>query len=161
MLRRGEIPENPTVIMVVPSLIDPSLAPKGTHTVKLLTVAPYGYRDEWSRTNRQSYQAIKEEMGQRLMAHVESRVVPGLREKIVFYEAATPITLQRYTGNEQGAMYGLAATPSQFGRHRPPNRTPIRGLYLAGHYTRPAHGIVGAATSGSFAAKMILSGLNG
>lgn len=161
MLRRGEIPENPTVIMTIPSLIDPSLAPKGTHTVKLLTVVPYGYRDEWGSTNRQSYQAIKQEMAQRLMAHVESRVIPGLREKIVFSEAATPITLQRYTGNEQGAMYGLAVTPSQFGRHRPPNRTPIKGLYLAGHYTRPAHGIVGAATSGSFAAKMILSGLNG
>ncbi len=161
MLRRGEIPENPTVIMVVPSLIDPSLAPKGTHTVKLLTVAPYGYRNEWNRTNRQSYQATKEEMAQRLMAHVESRVVPGLREKILFCEAATPITLERYTGNEQGAMYGLAATPGQFGRHRPSNRTPIKGLYLASHYTRPSHGIVGAATSGSFTAKMILSGFNG
>ena len=161
MLRRGEIPENPTVIMVVPSLIDPSLAPKGTHTVKLLTVAPYGYRNDWNRDNRQSYQATKEEMVQRLMAHVESRVVPGLRGKILFCEAATPITLERYTGNEQGAMYGLAATPGQFGRHRPPNRTPIKGLYLASHYTRPAHGIVGAATSGSFTAKMILSGFNG
>jgi phytoene dehydrogenase-like protein len=57
-------------------------------------------------------------------------------------------------------MYGLAATPRQFGRHRPPNRTSIKGLYLAGHYTRPAHGIVGAAISGSFAARMILSELD-
>jgi phytoene dehydrogenase-like protein len=56
-------------------------------------------------------------------------------------------------------MYGLATTPGQFGRHRPSNRTPIKGLYLAGHYTRPAHGIVGAALSGSFTANMILSRL--
>jgi prolycopene isomerase len=161
MLRKDDIPKNPTLIMAVPSLIDPSLAPEGAHAVKLLCLAPYGYRNGWNRTNRRSYQATKEEMAQRLITHVESRVVPGLREKIVFYEAATPITLQRYTGNEQGAMYGLAATPSQFGRHRPPNRTSIKGLYLAGHYTRPAHGIVGAAISGSFAARMILSGFNG
>ncbi len=161
MLRKGEIPENPTLIMVIPSLIDPSLAPEGTHVVKLLSVVPYGYRNGWNRTNRQSYQALKDEMTRRLIAHVESRIFPGLAENIIFHEAATPITLERYTGNELGAMYGLATTPGQFGRHRPPNRTSIKGLYLAGHYTRPAHGIVGAATSGSFTARMILSKLNG
>jgi len=161
MLRSGEIPENPTLIMVVPSLVDPSLAPEGTHVVKLLSVVPYGYRNQWNRTNRRSYQAVKEEVAERLMVHVESRVVPGLRGKILFREAATPVTLEKYTKNEQGAMYGLAVTPRQFGRHRPPNRTSIRGLYLAGHYTRPAHGIVGAATSGYFTARMILSELAG
>jgi phytoene dehydrogenase-like protein len=161
MLRSGGIPENPTLIMVVPSLVDPSLAPEGTHVVKLLSVVPYEYRNQWNRTNRQSYQAVKEEVAERLTVHVESRVVPGLRGKILFREAATPVTLERYTKNEQGAMYGLAVTPGQFGRHRPPNRTSIRGLYLAGHYTRPAHGIVGAATSGYFTARMILSELIG
>jgi phytoene dehydrogenase-like protein len=160
MLRRGEIPENPTVIMAVPSLVDPSLAPEGTHVVKLLSVAPYGYRNRWNRANRQTYQSMKEEIAQRLISHVESRIVPGLKGKILFHEAATPVTLERYTGNEQGAMYGLATTPRQFGRYRPPNRTTIKGLYLAGHYTRPAHGIIGAAISGSFAARMILSELD-
>ncbi len=161
MLRKGEIPENPTLIMVVPSLIDPSLAPEGTHAVKLLSIAPYGYRNEWNKTDRRSYQAVKEEVAQRLITHVESRLIPGLKRKILFHGAATPVTLERYTGNEQGAMYGLATTPRQFGRHRPPNRTSIKGLYLAGHYTRPAHGIVGAATSGSFTARTILSKRNG
>ncbi len=159
MLRKDEIPENPTLIMTVPSLIDPSLAPEGAHAVKLLCLAPYGYRNGWNRTNRRSYQAIKKEMAQRLITYVESRVVPGLKGKILFYEAATPITLERYTANERGAMYGLSATPKQFGRYRPSNRTPIKGLYLAGHYTRPSHGIVGAAISGSFTARMILSEL--
>jgi prolycopene isomerase len=159
MLREGKIPENPTVIMVVPSLIDPSLAPEGTHAVKLLCVAPYWYRNGWNRDDHRSYQALKEEVALRLIAQVESRIAPGLRGKILLREAATPITLERYTGNEQGAMYGLATTPGQFGRHRPSNRTPIKGLYLAGHYTRPAHGIVGAALSGSFTANMILSRL--
>lgn len=147
--------------MVVPSLIDPSLAPEGTHAVKLLSIAPYGYRNEWNKTDRRSYQAVKEEVAQRLITHVESRLIPGLKRKILFHGAATPVTLERYTGNEQGAMYGLATTPRQFGRHRPPNRTSIKGLYLAGHYTRPAHGIVGAATSGSFTARTILSRRNG
>jgi prolycopene isomerase len=161
ILRSGGIPENPTLIMVVPSLVDPSLAPAGTHVVKLLSVVPYGYRNQWNKTNRRSYQAVKEEVAERLMAHVESRVIPGLRGKILLREAATPVTLERYTKNERGAMYGLAVTPGQFGRHRPPNRTSIRGLYLASHYTRPAHGIVGAATSGYFTARMILSELAG
>ena len=157
MLRMGEIPENPTFIMVVPSLIDSTLAPEGTHTIKLLSIAPYDFRNGWGGADEHSYLSLKEDLALRLITHVESRVIPGFTEKILFHEAATPLTLERYTGNEQGAMYGLATTPGQFGRHRPPNRTPIRGLYLAGHYTRPAHGIVGAAISGSFTARMILS----
>ena len=81
--------------------------------------------------------------------------MPGLSRHCTLIEAATPVTLERYTANEKGASYGLAPTPRQIGRGRPANRTPLKGLYLAGHYSRPAHGIVGAAISGRFVADII------
>ena len=155
-LSRGAIiPDDPTMIITIPTLIDPSLAPPGHHIVRLMTPASYGFRNEWGLNERPRYLKTKEDMAQRLIRMAEDRYIPGLSSNCTFIEAATPHTLERYTANEGGATYGLAPTPRQFGRGRPANRTPMKGLYLAGHYTRPSHGIVGAAISGRFVADMI------
>jgi phytoene desaturase len=154
-LSRGEISDDPTMIITIPTLLDSSLAPAGHHIVRIMTPAPYSFRDGWGWHDRERYLIIKEEMAQWLIRTVENRYIPGLSARIKVTEVATPRTLERYTANEGGATYGLAPTPGQFGIGRPANRTPLRGLYLAGHYTRPSHGIVGAALSGRFVADMI------
>jgi prolycopene isomerase len=154
-LSRGEMPDDPTMIITIPTLLDSSLAPAGHHIVRIMTPAPYSFRDGWGWHDRERYLIIKEEVAQRLIRTVENRCIPGLSARIKITDVATPRTLERYTANEGGATYGLAPTPGQFGIGRPANRTPLRGLYLAGHYTRPSHGIVGAALSGRFVADMI------
>jgi len=150
------MPDDPSVIVTIPTLLDSSLAPGGHHIVRIMTPAPYAFRNGWGWHNRSRYRTIKEEVAQRLIRLVETRYIPGLSERIKVIEAATPCTLERYTANERGATYGLAPTPGQIGVGRPANKTPLRGLYLAGHYTRPSHGIVGAALSGRFAADAIM-----
>jgi phytoene dehydrogenase-like protein len=154
-LNRGEMPDDPTMIVTIPTLLDSSLAPLGHHIVRIMTPASHKFRNGWGWHDRERYLIIKEEMAQRLIRTVENRYLPGLSARIQVIEAATPCTLERYTANEGGATYGLAPTPGQFGIGRPANRTSLRGLYLAGHYTRPSHGIVGAALSGRFVADMI------
>ncbi len=158
MLRRGEIPQNPTMMVSIPTILDPSLAPPGQHILNVLINVPYHYQEEWGKKNPEKYRHIKEEFSQKTLSQLESTLIPGLRNHLLFYEAATPLTLERYTGNEMGAMYGLASTPQQIGNLRPPNQTPIPGLFEVGHYTRPSHGIIGTSLSGSFAAKAILKG---
>jgi phytoene desaturase len=154
-LSRGEMPDDPTMIITIPTLLDSSLAPPGHHIVRIMTPASYKFRSGWGWHDRERYLIIKEEMTQRFIRTVENRYLPGLSARIKVIEAATPLTLERYTANEGGATYGLAPTPGQFGIGRPANRTSLGGLYLAGHYTRPSHGIVGAALSGRFVADMI------
>jgi prolycopene isomerase len=156
MMRRGEAPKNPTLIVSSPTLLDSSLAPKGQHLLKILVIAPYPYREEWGKQDPANYRQVKEEFCQQILLQLESRLIPGLRNRLLFSEAATPVTLERYTGNEQGAMYGLASTPGQIGPLRPSHQTFIPGLFQVGHYTRPSHGIVGASLSGLFAARSIL-----
>jgi prolycopene isomerase len=156
ILRRGDIPKNPTMIVSVPTLLDSSLAPPGQHIIKVLIPAPYRYRQEWGKEDAEKYRQIKEEFSQHILQLLEAKLLPGLREHILFHEAATPLTLERYTGNEMGAMYGLASTPQQIGNLRPSHQTPIEGLFQVGHYTRPSHGIVGASLSGLFCARAIL-----
>jgi len=160
LLRRGEVPRNPTLIVSVPTLLDPSLAPPGQHLLKVLTLVPYAYREKWGGVDQEKYRQIKEEFSQEILHLLELKLIPHLREHLLFYEAATPLTLERYTGNEKGAMYGLASTPGQMGPSRPPHQTPIPGLFQIGHYTRPSHGIVGTSLSGFFCARSILKQLH-
>ena len=156
MLRRDEVPKNPTLIVSIPTLLDPLLAPPGQHLLKVLVTVPYGYRERWGGAYPEKYLQIKEGFSQHILQLLELKLIPHLREHLLFYEAATPLTLEGYTGNERGAMYGLASIPQQMGPWRPPHRAPIPGLFQVGHYTRPSHGIVGASLSGLFAVRAIL-----
>jgi len=156
ILRREEIPNHPTMIVSIPTLLDPSLAPSRQHLIKVLVNVPYYYQEKWGKGDPEKYRRIKEEFSQKILQQLESKLIPDLRNHLLFYEAATPLTLERYTGNEMGAMYGLDSTPRQIGNLRPPHQTPIPGLFQVGHYTRPSHGIVGTSLSGLFAARTIL-----
>ena len=156
MLRGGEVPKNPAMMVSIPTLLDSALAPAGQHLMKVLVNVPYAYQGHWGEGSPEDYRRIKEEFSKKILQQLESKLFPGLRNRLLFCEAATPLTLERYTGNEMGAMYGLASTPQQMGNLRPSHQTPIQGLFQVGHYTRPSHGIVGASLSGLFAARTIL-----
>ena len=83
------------------------------------------------------------------------RFIPGLRRMIEVELIATPLTLERYTSNYQGAMYGWASIPSQVGDQRFGNTIGIEGLYLAGHWSGPL-GIPMVTQSGRHVADRIL-----
>jgi len=160
MFRKGEIPHNPTMMVSIPTMLDPSLAPPGQHVLSVLINVPYHYQGRWGGGDAEKYRRIKEDFSQKILLQMDSKLIPGLKDHLLFSEAATPLTLERYTGNELGAMYGLASVPQQVGNLRPPHQTAIPGLYQVGHYTRPSHGIVGASLSGFIAARIILKKLH-
>jgi phytoene dehydrogenase-like protein len=70
-------------------------------------------------------------------------------------DAASPLTCERYTLNTMGAAMGWAFSPGMFLR-RLDQRTPVRNLYLAGHWTTPGGGVPAVALSGLGAARKIL-----
>lgn len=148
-LNNDQMPDESSLIITVPSLVDSTLAPEGKHILSIVVPAPYHY--DWENK--------KEEVAKEIIKQVE-KAIPNLSSHIIYQDISTPRTLEKYTLNTEGAMYGLQVTPEQFGINRVSQRTPIKGLYLAGHYTRPAHGIVGVAMSGQFAAQAILKKRN-
>lgn len=133
--------------VTVPTHTDPTLAPEDTHLLLLTTLAPYTLRESW-RTAKEVYR-------DRLLAMAE-RQLPGLRAHLRLVEAGTPRTMERYTLNQLGAAYGWALTPRQIGPARPTVKTPLEGLYLAGHWSAPGGGVYGAALSGISVAQAIL-----
>jgi all-trans-retinol 13,14-reductase len=152
-LEKGSMEAGLHMVITTPSLMDSSLAPSGHHSLKVLVHAPpmdlfeknYGTPASFNRLQRLVFSEIRNRTGL------------DLPSCVLAMETATPATLYRRTGNEQGAMYGLDAACGQVGPLRPPNRTAIKNLICAGHYTHPAHGIVGSAMSGAFASKIVLA----
>jgi phytoene dehydrogenase-like protein len=55
-----------------------------------------------------------------------------------------------------GPIYGWATTPRQIGVRRLPQETPVVGLFLAGHWAQPAHGLVPVMMSGIRVARIVL-----
>jgi len=149
----GELKEEAISIgMGIPTLLDPGLAPPGNHVLTLSLLTPYWGRRHWA--NR------KVEVANRLI-HISEKIIPGLSRHIRVQEISTPLTLERYTGNFEGAAYGWEQSPDQAGTRRLSPRTPIENLYLAGHWTHPGGGVASVAVSGRVAAEEILKGQGG
>ena len=139
------------LVITTPTVLDEALGTRGVHSLKILVHAP-GYRAFIDR-----YSTAEAFAGLRRHVFSQVRKYTGvdIEAAALFVETATPSTLMVMTANENGAMYGLDAALGQVGPQRPPNRTSLANLLWVGHYTRPAHGIVGSAMSGYFAANII------
>jgi phytoene dehydrogenase-like protein len=143
---------------------NPYVAPQGQSAVLLMAMVPPDH-DYWKvgsdptngdRYGRNpEYLAMKEEFTQRLIDRADE-LIPGLKDHIVWREASTPITHERYTLNSGGACYGLEITSDQFALLRPRAKTEIRGLYLTGADTVWALGVLNTMISGMGTASAIL-----
>lgn len=163
----GRVPAQVPVFMTSGTLKDPQgthTAPPGHSTLELMTIAPADH-DTWgvgdgpvagegySRTS--SYLAVKEKLSEAVL-DTAAMVVPELRDHIVYRDASTPITQERFTLSTGGACYGLEMTIDQLGPFRPDVTSAIPGLYLAGASTKHQHGIVATLNGGAGTAGAIL-----
>jgi phytoene dehydrogenase-like protein len=73
--------------------------------------------------------------------------LPNLRRHIVYRQDGSPATFARYAWTTGGAIYGPAV-----GQWRPPAKSPIDGLVLAGSGVFPGAGVEAVVISGTLAA---------
>jgi phytoene dehydrogenase-like protein len=126
----------------IPSRHDRELAPEGHHVAIVASMAPFNHPIGWDAA-RPEYQ--------RLLREALDRTIPGASAAAAHIETATPHTMKRFTLNRDGAIYGWLAV-----RPRLDQRTPIAGLWLAGHWTRPGHSSGRVLISGLHAALSVL-----
>lgn len=139
------------LVITTPSLLDPDLAPEGHHAMKVLVHAPKASIFAEEFPNREAIDKLQGD----IFEIVRERTGLDLAASNIFTVQATPQVLIDRTGNEEGAMYGFDSALGQVGPGRPPLATRLDNLLWIGHYNRPAHGIVGSALSGCFAANII------
>jgi len=132
--------------ITIPTLSDPDLAPSGEHLVILTALVRADAVKDWR---------LEKERSTRALVEVAEARIPELGSRLTFCEGATPRTLERYTRNETGAVYGWDLSPEQVGPGRPGCATPVNGLFLAGHWTQPGGGVQGVVASGVQAARLV------
>jgi phytoene dehydrogenase-like protein len=138
----GRPAERPFVLVVQPTLFDPSRAPAGKHVAWTYCHVPHGSGFD---------------MLPRLEAQLE-RYAPGFRDRILARSIMGPADFERYNPNIVGG--DIAAGVTDLGQlfTRPTWRTystPVRGLYLCSASTPPGVGVHGMC--GYFAARRALA----
>ncbi len=138
--------------IVINSNLDPSLAPEGCSSLAIVRLLPPEAYDYFGERGTPEYLEKKRAFADQLVALAE-KLVPEIKGHVVVRDAATPRTLERYTLNPKGIIYGLDQSANS--PERPYFKTPVRGLYLVGASTFPGGGIEAVAISGIISANDI------
>lgn len=150
-----EAPRN-VVLVSMPSLIDPSLAPTGRHVLHAYTPATEPYED-WAGMDRRSdeYRRKKSEAADFLWTAVEA-YIPDARQRSDkrVEQIGTPLTHERFLRRSFGS-YGPRAKAGE--QSLPGHKTPIKKLWLVGDFTFPGIGVPAAASSGAITANSIMT----
>lgn len=146
----GKIPDSdPSMYLVVPTMLDPSMAPAGKHTAWIEFFAPYqiagaegtglkgtGWTDE-----------LKNKVADRVIDKLAD-YSPNVKDSIIARRVESPAELAERLGSYKGNYYHIDMTLDQMVFFRPlPElanyKTPIEGLFLTGAGTHPGGSISG------------------
>jgi phytoene dehydrogenase-like protein len=150
----GRFSAKPYIDMIIPTLVDPTMAPPGKHVVScFVQYAPYKLAPELGTWDDQ-----REAFGDAVVNQI-SEFAPGFRESILFRNVQTPLDIERTTGLTEGNIFQGELTLEQLFFNRPAPgharfRTPVKDLWLCGSSTHPGGGIMGA--NGRIAALEVL-----
>jgi len=140
----GRFSRRPYIDMVIPTLVDPAMAPPGKHVMScFVQYAPYHLADgtAWDDDMRDSF-------GEAVVDTIEERA-PNIRDVILHRQVLTPLDIERELGMTEGNIFQGELSLEQLFWSRPvPGfarfRTPVRGLWLCGSSSHPGGGIMGA-----------------
>lgn len=148
----GEIAQDPFVIVKLPSLVDPSLAPAGHHVMNIFGGhAPYHLAEgDWDSRRAELYETVLRVVATRF---------PDIRSHILHHQVLTPLDLERIYDLPEGHVHHGEIGADQIFFRRPAvgyadYRSPIAGLYQCGASTHPGGGVTGVP--GHNAARVIL-----
>ena len=155
----GRFSRRPYIDMIIPTLVDPSMAPPGKHVMScFVQYAPYHLADglKWDDSRRDAF-------GNAVIDTIEERA-PNIRKLILHQQVLTPKDLEETFGLSEGNIFQGELSLEQLFFNRPvPGwaryRTPLRGLWMCGSATHPGGGIMGAP--GRIAALQVLHSLQG
>ncbi|MGF1479840.1 MAG: beta-carotene ketolase CrtO [Cyanophyceae cyanobacterium] len=146
----GKIPDaNPSMYVDVPTVLDPSMAPDGKHTLWIEFFAPYQIAGaEGTGLNGTGWtDTLKNKVADRVIDKLAD-YAPNIKESIIARRVESPAELGERLGAYKGNYYHVDMTLEQMVFLRPlPEianyQTPIKGLFLTGAGTHPGGAISG------------------
>ena len=140
----GRFSRQPFVDVVIPTLVDPSMAPPGKHVMScFVQYAPYHLEDgkRWDHGMREAFGDA--------VVNAIARFAPNLPGLILHRQVLTPLDLEQVFGLSEGNIFQGELSLEQLFWTRPvPGfarfATPVRGLWMCGSSAHPGGGIMGA-----------------
>jgi phytoene dehydrogenase-like protein len=139
----GHFSRRPYIDTIIPTLVDPSMAPPGKHVMScFVQYAPYHLAEgEWDDEAREAF-------GETVIDTIAERA-PNIRDIILHKQVLTPLDIERDFGLTEGNIFQGELSLEQLFFNRPvPGwaryRTPIKDLWMCGSATHPGGGIMGA-----------------
>ena len=140
----GQFSKQPYIDMIIPSMIDPDMAPPGQHVMScFVQYAPYDIEGGWDDAKRDAF-------GEAVISTIE-RYAPNIRRAIVGKQVITPKDIERIAGITGGNIFHGELLLHQLFFLRPAPqwadfRTPLPGYYFgaaartraAASWARPA-----------------------
>ena len=148
----GKFSAAPLLEVIVPTAVDPDLAPPGRHVLSaVVQYAPYRLAGGWEGQREQFLDTIL----RTLEAHA-----PGIRDSVRAAELLTPQDIEAQFRISGGNWHHAELALDQFFMVRPvagaaQYRAPVRGVFLCGAGCHPGGGVMGLA--GHNAARQILA----
>jgi phytoene dehydrogenase-like protein len=150
----GHWSRRPYIDMIIPTLVDPTMAPPGKHVIScFVQYAPYNLDPSLG-----SWDDNREAFGDAVIDRI-AEVAPNIRDIILHRQVLTPLDIERTLGLTEGNIFQGELSLEQLFFNRPvPGyarfKSPIRELWLCGSSTHPGGGIMGA--NGRIAALEVL-----
>lgn len=146
----GRIPdENPSMYVVMPSVLDPSLAPPGKHTLWIEFFAPYQIKGaEGTGIKGTGWtESLKNQVADRVLDKLAD-YAPNLKSSIMARYVESPAEIGDRLGVEKGNYYHFDMSFDLMMPFRPlPElanyQTPLKNLFLTGAGTHPGGSISG------------------
>ncbi len=149
----GTWSKDPYIDMLIPTLIDPTMAPTGKHMMScFVQYCPLQIEGRaWTDTERQAF-------GQTVVDQI-ANYSPDFKDLILHMEIRTPQDIENEIGITEGNIFHGELTMDQLMFNRPvpgyaQYRAPVAGLYMCGSSTHPGGGVM--AAPGANAAREIL-----
>jgi phytoene dehydrogenase-like protein len=139
----GDFSSRPYMDVMIPTLIDPSLAPPGKHVMSIFVqYAPYKLKPgtTWEQKREAFGDAVIDTL---------SEYAPNLKKAIIGRMVLSPWDMEQRIGLTEGNIFHGELSLDQLFFLRPVAgwaqfRTPLEGLYLAGSGAHPGGGVMGA-----------------
>ena len=135
----------PIVEMLIPSTVDPSLAPPGMHVASLF--CQHANPELGAVIPGRTWDDVREEVADVMIAAVNG-FAPNFAGSVLGRRILSPLDLEREFGLTSGDIFHGALSLDQLFSARPvlghaDYRMPVRGLYLCGSGAHPGGGVTG------------------
>jgi all-trans-retinol 13,14-reductase len=114
------------------------------------------FEADYNQGRKEDYNSAKDQVASILIKRAD-KILPELSKHIESIEIATPLTLKKFTGNSNGALYGWANTTTQFMPMDRLTKIPIKNLYLSSAWTFPGEGQAAVVACGYRLARQLLN----